>query len=75
MLIIQRRVGQRIVVGTGVEVVLMEVSRGGARIGVAAPRGLQVVRGEVYDDIVAANQQAATLDADLLAELSPRGQR
>ncbi|MBK7395605.1 MAG: carbon storage regulator [Myxococcales bacterium] len=73
MLIIQRRVGQRIVVGAGVEVVLMEVSRGGARIGVAAPHSLQVLRGEVYDDIVAANAQAATLDADLLVELSPRG--
>ena len=69
MLIIQRRIGQRIVVGGGVEVVLIEVSRTGARIGVSAPRGLQVVRGEVFDDIVRANTEAAGLDADALDEL------
>jgi carbon storage regulator len=59
MLIVQRRVGQRIVVGQGIEIVVTAVGRGGVRLGVLAPRGVPVLRGEVFDAIVAANMAAA----------------
>lgn len=62
MLIIQRRVGQRIVLTGGIEVVLTSIDRGGVRMGVIAPRGVSILRGEVYDSIVAANAEAATTD-------------
>jgi carbon storage regulator len=62
MLIIQRRVGQRIVMSGGVEIVLTSIDRGGVRIGVIAPRGVSILRGEVYDAIVAANADASASD-------------
>lgn len=62
MLIIQRRVGQRIVMSGGVEIVLTSIDRGGVRIGVIAPRGVSILRGEVYDAIVAANADASATD-------------
>jgi carbon storage regulator len=65
MLIVQRRVGQRIVVGQGIEIVVTNVGRGGVRLGVIAPRGVAVLRGEVYDAIVAENlAAAASADVD-----------
>jgi carbon storage regulator len=68
MLIIQRRVGQRIVLTGGIEVVLTSIDRGGVRMGVIAPRGISILRGEVYDAIVAANAEASTSDPGNTAE-------
>jgi carbon storage regulator len=60
MLIVQRKVGERIVIGGGIEIVVTEVSARGVRLGVTAPRGVLVLRGEVHDAIAAANTESAT---------------
>jgi carbon storage regulator len=62
MLVVQRRVGQRIVVGDGIEIVVAEVGRAGVRLAIHAPRGVPVIRGEVFDAVAAANSDAATLE-------------
>lgn len=59
MLIVRRRVGERIVIGGVTVITVTEVSGGGVRLGVTAPRGVLVLRGEVHDAIAAANQAAA----------------
>jgi carbon storage regulator len=66
MLILQRRVGQRIVVSGGIEITVTSVSKRGVRLAVSAPPGVTVLRGEVYDDVAEANAQAAdSLGAEL----------
>ena len=60
MLIIRRRVGERIVVGSNVEVTVASATRRVVRLAIHAPKGIPVLRGEVHDAIVAANV-AATL--------------
>lgn len=69
MLIIQRRVGQRIVVGGGVELTVLGVTRGHVRLGVIAPRGIVVLRGEVHDAVAEANRAAAEI-VDLPLDLA-----
>ena len=59
MLIINRRVGQRIVLSGGIEITVGSVSRKGVRLALVVPRGIAVLRGEVYDEVVAANAAAA----------------
>jgi carbon storage regulator len=59
MLIVHRRVGERIVIGGGIEIVVTSTGARGVRLGVKAPRGVLVLRGEVHDSIVAANAAAA----------------
>jgi carbon storage regulator len=63
MLIVQRRVGERIVLTGGIEITIVEVTRRGVRLGVIAPRGVAVLRGEVHDAIAAANTAAADSSA------------
>jgi carbon storage regulator len=63
MLIVQRKVGERIVIGGGIEITVTAVNARGVRLGVHAPRGTHVLRGEVHDSIVAANAAAALLPA------------
>lgn len=66
MLIISRRVGERICIGEGIEVVVTEVTRKGVRLGINAPSETVILRGEVRDSIEQANRAAAssTLQAE-----------
>lgn len=59
MLIIQRRVGERIVMSNGVEITVSAVTKRGARLALKVPDGLVVLRGEVHDAIATANAEAA----------------
>lgn len=65
MLILQRRVGQRIVVSGGVEITVTAVTKSGVRLAVSAPRGVAVLRGEVHDAVAEANAQAAGSQDDV----------
>jgi carbon storage regulator len=67
MLILQRRVGERIVLSGGIEITVTAVSKRGVRLAVNAPRGVAVIRGEVHDAIVEANAHASESQDMLLA--------
>ena len=59
MLILQRRVGERIVVAGEIEIKIAAITKSGVRLAVSAPRGITVLRGETHDAVAAANAQAA----------------
>lgn len=64
MLMISRRVGERIVIDGDIEVFVTEIRRRSVRLGVSGGEGKLIVRGEVHDSIVAANQTAADAHVD-----------
>jgi carbon storage regulator len=76
MLVISRRKGQSIAIGDDIELVVTELHRSSVKLGIRAPRGLAVLRGEVRESIEAANRDAAetVLDGvELEATLIPSG--
>ena len=60
MLVLSRRIGESIMVGDEVVVTVLEVRGDVVRVGVQAPREVKVHREEVYREVAAANQAAAT---------------
>jgi carbon storage regulator len=66
MLIIQRRLGERIVMANGVEITVVAVTKRGVRLALTIPDGLVVLRGEVYDAVAHANAAAAATPFDTL---------
>lgn len=60
MLVLTRRVGEKLVIGNEVVVEVLSVSGGVIRLGVVAPRETSVHRKEVHDEIQAANRSAAS---------------
>lgn len=58
MLVLTRRKDQRIVIGDDIVVTVLEVKGDSVRLGVEAPRSVQVHREEVYRSLVEANRQA-----------------
>ena len=65
MLVLTRRVGQSIVIGDNVVVTVLEVRGEQVRIGVEAPRTVEVMRSEIYRAIEEANQAAAQSTAGM----------
>ena len=51
MLVLTRKVGQSIVIGDEIEVVVLEVRGEQVRIGIKAPKNVSVHRKEIYEQI------------------------
>jgi carbon storage regulator len=71
MLVISRRKGQRVSIGEEIELVVTEVHRSSVKLGIRAPRGLTVLRGEIRDSIEEANRLAAASSVEDTGALSP----
>ena len=69
MLVLSRRVGERLVIGDGIVVTVIEVRGDGVRLGIDAPRSVRVHRAEVLEAVEAANVDAAAADDDAVADL------
>jgi carbon storage regulator len=72
LLVLTRHVHQSIVIGHDVVVTVLEVRGDQVRLGITAPKDVQVHREEVFAALTAANRQAATSASELevLNELS-----
>lgn len=56
MLILSRRIGEKIIINENIEVKLLSIGKGKyckrARIGISAPKNISVFREEIYDKII-----------------------
>lgn len=59
MLVLSRKIGEVITVGSSVKVTVLSYDRGIVRLGIEAPKSIPVHRKEVHDKIVEMNKQAA----------------
>jgi len=66
MLVLSRKVGESIVIGSDVTVTVLEVRGDVVRVGIDAPRSVAVHRKEVHDELAQANRAAtSTVSSDL----------
>jgi carbon storage regulator len=49
MLVLTRKIGQQIILGDDIVITVVEVDRGRVRIGIDAPKAVQVMRRELLD--------------------------
>jgi carbon storage regulator len=75
VLVLTRKLGEKILIGEDIEVTVLDVRGDGVRIGIDAPRGVKIQREEVLRAIEAANREATDgsddAEAQLLASLRP----
>jgi carbon storage regulator len=69
VLILTRRVGESVVIGDDIVVTVVEVRGDSVRIGINAPRSVDVHREEVYRELRNVNEQAASPDPDAVEAL------
>jgi carbon storage regulator len=64
MLILSRKIGQRIVIAGDIEITVVDVRGEQVRIGITAPRSVAVHRKELLEQVTAENVQAAASALD-----------
>ncbi len=67
MLVLTRRANQSIMIGHDIVVTVLEVRGDQVRLGIRAPRSVDVHREEVFATLQQANKAAATSTRDLVA--------
>jgi carbon storage regulator len=70
MLVLTRKAGESIVIGSDIRVTVLEMQGRQIRLGIDAPADVSVHRGEVYERIREENEFAAKGDPGALKELS-----
>lgn len=70
MLVLTRRAGESVIIGDDVVVTVLEARGDVIRIGIQAPRDVQVHREEVYRELQAANREAASPDEEAVQALA-----
>lgn len=66
LLILSRKKGEAIQIGKDIEIRIISIQGDQVKIGIDAPKAVEVYRKEIYDQIQAENKQAATAPAHLL---------
>ena len=51
MLILSRKLGEKIIIGHNIEVVVVDIDRGKVRLGIEAPAGIPIHREEILNRI------------------------
>ncbi len=75
MLVVHRKVGERLVLSGGIEITIVSTSRGGARLAVTAPKDVIIARGEVHDAVAFSNAAAAATSASLFPKTLSRDEQ
>jgi carbon storage regulator len=74
MLVLTRRVGEGITIGTNIRVVVVEIKGGQVRLGIEAPANVSVHRDEIYAKVREENRKAASagdVPVDALKKFTP----
>ena len=69
MLILTRKINQKLIINDNIEVVILESYKNCVKIGVNAPSNVQIYREEVYNEIKKSNKQANKIDVDIISNL------
>jgi len=70
MLVLTRKAGESIIIGSDIRVTVLEMQGRQIRLGIEAPLDVSVHRGEVYERIREENERASASDQKKLKALS-----
>ena len=72
MLVLSRKPNETIKIGDDIEIRILEVKGDTIRIGIEAPKTVDILRGELVQSITETNTEALTLDATLFSQLTKK---
>lgn len=70
MLVLSRKSNETIKIGDDIEIRILEVKGDTVRIGIEAPKSVDILRGELVLSISESNTEAAVLDGALFSQLT-----
>ena len=65
MLVLSRKANESIIIGKDIEIKILGIEDGKVKLGIEAPRGLEIYRKEIYVEIEEENRTASKQNLDL----------
>lgn len=72
MLILNRKIGESIILDDKIEIKILEVQDGKIKIGIEAPKEVTIFRKEVYEAVIEENQKSIESQLDILKILNKK---
>ena len=72
MLVLSRKENETIQIGDDIEIRILEVKGDTVRIGIEAPKSVDILRGELVRSISETNTEAIALDASVFSQLTKK---
>ncbi|WP_432354589.1 carbon storage regulator CsrA [Sporosarcina sp. A2] len=69
MLVLSRKTNETIIIGDNIELRILEVKGDTVRIGIEAPKSVDIMRGELVQSISETNAEAITVELDVFNQL------
>lgn len=69
MLVLTRKVGETIQIGNDIEVTVLSVQGDQIKLGINAPKDVEILRKEVYEAIQESNKEAASITNQILSQI------
>lgn len=66
MLIITRKKGESLMIGDDIEITISKIDDGSVKLGIKAPKNVNILRRELYEQIEKENIEAAKIDMNVL---------
>lgn len=67
MLILTRKVGEAVAIGDDIQISVVEIKGTQVKLGIQAPKNIEVHREEIYQKIQEENRRAALVSKDVIA--------
>lgn len=75
MLVLSRKAQETIKIGDDIELRIIEVKGDTVRIGIEAPKSVDILRGELVQSISETNTEALTIDVDVFSKLTKKKEK
>ena len=72
MLVLTRKLNEAIQIGDDIEIKVLAIEGDQIKLGIGAPKSVDIYRKEIYLDIQNQNNEAANMSVDLLKLLHPK---
>lgn len=72
MLIITRKKGESIMIGDDTEITISKIDDGSVKIGIEAPRNVNILRKELYEEVEKENKEAVNINLNILKNLKKK---
>lgn len=72
MLIITRKKGESFIIGDDIEIIVSKIDDGSVKLGIKAPKDLQILRKELYEEIEQENKEATKIDISMLSNIKKK---
>ncbi len=69
MLVLARKIGEKIIVNDNIEIIVLDANQNTVRIGINAPQNVSVYREELYKEIKSANKDSIDASESTMNEL------